>query len=71
MFAVLKCPNIDVLDGGGEHHVAEARCLRWMCEARRRGTCMTDRHIRPDKLSHGAAHLPHCNGGWLSWVVKV
>lgn len=69
-FAMYKCPNIDVLDGGGwRTHAAE--CLRWMCEARHHTTCITDRPIRPNKLSHGAAHLTHCNGGWLSWEVDA
>lgn len=52
-------------------HVAEAQCLRWMCEARHRTTCMTDCHIRTDKLSHGAVHLTHSNGGWLSWEADM
>lgn len=42
-----------------------------MCEARHRTTCITDRYIRPDKLSHRAAHLTHFNGGWLSWEADV
>lgn len=36
-----------------------------------RTTCITNRHIRPDKLSHGAAHLTHSSGGWLSWDADV
>lgn len=52
-------------------HVAEAQCLRWMCEARHRTACIIYRHIRPDKRSHGAAHLTHSNGGWLSWEAGV
>lgn len=55
--------------GGWRTHAAE--CLRWMCEARHHTTCITDRPIRPNKLSHGAAHLTHCNGGWLSWEVDA
>lgn len=59
---------------GWRTHVAEAQCLRWICEARHRTTCITDHsisHTRPDKLSHGAAHLTHSNGGWLSWQADV
>lgn len=56
---------------GWRTHVAETQCLRWMCEARHRTTCITDRYIRPDKLSHRAAHLTHFNGGWLSWEADV
>lgn len=36
--------------------------LRWMFEVRHGTTCMTDRHVIPDKLSHGAAHLSHSSG---------
>lgn len=46
---------------GWRTHIAEAWCLRWMCEARHRTTCTTDRHIRTDKLSQGAAHLTRYN----------
>lgn len=64
-----KCRNINVLDEGGGH-VAEAQCLRWMCEARHRTTCITDRHTRPDKLSHGVAHRTHSNGGEVDVYFK-
>lgn len=36
---------------GWRANVAEAQCLRWMCEARHRTTCMTDRHIRTYKAT--------------------
>lgn len=36
--------------------------LRWMFEVRHGTTCMTERHVIPDKLSHGAAHLSHSSG---------
>lgn len=34
-------------------------------------TCITDHHIRSDKLSHGVAHLTCSIGGWRSWKEDV